>query len=72
MSTSQSPLARVFKSGNSQAIRMPRSIKLTAKTYLIENHGDSLLLIDPTYEAKRLKALRVLRGSVPDFPDHTQ
>ena len=71
MSTAQPIVAKVFKSGNSTAIRMPRSVKLKAKSYIVEEHGGSFRLIDPAQEAKRLKALRALRGSAPDFPDHT-
>ncbi len=49
---------------------MPSPIKLKSKTYRFEDQGDCILLIDPSYEAKRLKALRALRGSAPGFPDH--
>ncbi len=64
--------AKVFKSGNSQAIRIPSAFKLAAKTYIVEpTGGGGLRLIDPAYEARRLKALQALRGSAPDFPDHT-
>ncbi len=63
--------SKVFKSGNSTACRLPRSIKLKAKAYIIEHHGGSLRLIAPAAEAKRLKALRALWGSAPDFPGHT-
>lgn len=55
MRTAQPLIAKVFKSGNSQAIRMPSSIKLKSKTYLFEDQGDCILLIDPSHEAKRLK-----------------
>jgi len=65
-------VAKVFKSGNSQAVRIPRNVKLRAKSYIIEETGGGgLRLIDPAHEARRLKALRELRGSCPDFPDHT-
>jgi virulence-associated protein VagC len=71
MSTAHPITAKVFKSGNSTAIRLPRSLKLKAKAYIIEQHAGSFRLIDPAYETKRLKALKALRGSAPDFPDHT-
>ncbi|MFA6962579.1 MAG: hypothetical protein WC205_17615 [Opitutaceae bacterium] len=71
MSTAQSIVAKVFKSGNSIAIRMPRSVKLKSKSYIVESVNGGYRLIDPAAEAKRLKALRDLRGSAPDFPDHT-
>ncbi len=65
-------VAKVFKSGNSQAIRIPGGVALKAKSYLIEpNNRGGIDLIDVAVEARRLKALRDLWGSVPDFPDHT-
>jgi hypothetical protein len=65
-------VAKVFKSGNSQAIRIPGGVALKAKSYLIEpNNRGGIDLIDAAVEARRLKALRELWGSVPDFPDHT-
>lgn len=72
MSTTAPVIAKVFKSGNSNAIRMPSSVKLKAKSYIVEDLGGSYRLIDPAYEARRLKALRALWGSAPDFPDHTK
>jgi virulence-associated protein VagC len=64
--------AKVFQSGNSQAVRIPSSLRLEAKTYLVEpNASGGLTLIDPAHEARRLAALRELWGSSPDFPDHT-
>jgi len=65
-------IAKVFKSGNSQAIRIPSGVALKAKSYLVKpNNSGGLDLIDLAGEARRLRALRDLRGSVPDFPDHT-
>jgi virulence-associated protein VagC len=65
-------VAKVFQSGNSQAIRIPAAVKLSADAYIVEaTDGGGLRLIDPAYEARRLKALRELWGSAPDFPDHT-
>jgi virulence-associated protein VagC len=64
--------AKVFKSGNSTAVRIPSSLKLKAKSYIIESNGwGSFTLTDPAENARRLAALRELRGSAPDFPDHT-
>jgi virulence-associated protein VagC len=65
-------VAKVFRSGNSQAIRIPADVPLTSKSYVIEfNDNGGVTLIDPDFEARRLKALRSLWGSAPDFPDHT-
>ncbi|MBC8011593.1 MAG: hypothetical protein H7067_16025 [Burkholderiales bacterium] len=62
----------MFRSGNSQAIRIPARVKLTADAYLVEpTDGGGLRFIDPAFEVRRLKALLALRGSAPDFPDHT-
>ena len=60
--------AKVFKSGNSQAIRLPKAWRLSTTTVQIEKPGRGLLLLDPKAEAKRLKALAKLYGSCPDFP----
>jgi antitoxin VapB len=59
---------RVFKSGNSQAIRLPKAWRLAAKTVQIEKTGRGMLILDPKVEAKRVKALAKLYGSCPDFP----
>jgi virulence-associated protein VagC len=63
--------AKVFKSGNSQALRLPRALKLKAKSYHITPTDGGFQATDPAAEARRLKALRKLWGSCPDFPDHT-
>ena len=63
--------AKVFKSGNSLALRLPRALKLKAKSYHITPTAGGFQATDPAAEARRLKALRKLWGSCPDFPDHT-
>ena len=60
--------AKVFKSGNSQAIRLPKAWRLTTSTVQIEKTGHGLLILDPKAEAKRVKALAKLYGSCPAFP----
>jgi antitoxin VapB len=60
--------ARVFKSGNSQAIRLPKAWRLSTTTVQIEKTGRGLLVLDPKVEARRVKALARLYGSCPDFP----
>jgi len=59
---------RVFKSGNSQAIRLPKAWRLSTTTVQIEKIGRGLLILDPKVEARRVKALAKLYGSCPDFP----
>jgi virulence-associated protein VagC len=60
--------AKVFKLGNSQAIRLPKAWRLSTTTVQIEKTGRGLLILDPKAEAKRVKALAKLYGSCPDFP----
>jgi virulence-associated protein VagC len=60
--------AKVFKSGNSQAIRLPKAWRLTTATVQIEKTAHGLLILDPKAEAKRVKAFAKLYGSCPDFP----
>jgi antitoxin VapB len=60
--------AKVFKSGNSQAIRLPKAWRLTTSTVQIEKTGHGLLILDPKTEAKRVRSLAKLYGSCPTFP----
>lgn len=62
--------AKVFQAGNSKALRLPRALKLTAKAYQVTPTATGFMVTDPAAEARRLKALKALRGSAPDFPDH--
>ena len=61
--------AKVFKSGNSQAIRLPKALRLPTKTVQIEKTGRGLLILDPKAEARRAKELAKLYGSCPEFPE---
>ena len=60
--------AKVFQSGNSQAIRLPKAWRFSATTVQIEKTGRGLLIIDPKAQARRVKALAKLYGSCPEFP----
>jgi virulence-associated protein VagC len=60
---------KVFESGNSQAIRLPKALRLRTKTVQIEKTSRGLLIVDPKAEARRVKALAKLYGSCPDFPE---
>ena len=64
--------AKVFKAGNSKALRLPRGLNVRAKAYQVTPTATGFVLTDPAAEARRLKALMALRGSAPDFPDHTK
>jgi virulence-associated protein VagC len=61
--------AKVFKAGNSKALRLPSSLGVRARSYIVTPTPGGFLLTDPHAEARRLKALKALRGSCPDFPD---
>jgi len=61
--------AKVFQSGNSQAIRLPKALRFRAKTVQIEKTRRGLLILDPKEEAKRVLALAKLYGSCPEFPE---
>ncbi len=62
--------AKVFKAGNSKALRLPQSLLLKAKAYQLTPTATGFIATDPAAEARRVKALQALRGSCPDFPDH--
>lgn len=61
--------AKVFKAGNSKALRLPSALKVTAKTVVITPTAGGFLVTDPAAEARRRRALRKLWGSCPNFPD---
>lgn len=66
-------IAKVFQAGNSKALRLPRSLNVKVKSYHVTPNGNGgFTVTDPAAEARRLKALQALRGSAPDFPDHTK
>ena len=49
--------AKVFKAGNSQALRLPRALGVTAKSYEVTPTADGFMVVDPAARAKRLRAL---------------
>ena len=53
------------------ALRLPRGLDVKAKSYEVTPTATGFMITDPKAEARRLKALQALRGSAPDFPDHT-
>lgn len=63
--------AKVFKAGNSKALRLPRGLAVKAKSYEVTPTASGFIIVDPKAEARRLKALQALWGSAPNFPDHT-
>lgn len=57
--------AKVFKAGNSKALRLPRTLDVKAKTYEVTPTPDGFMVIDPAAKARRLKSLRKLRALPP-------
>ena len=61
--------AKVFQSGNSQAIRLPKAFRLRSKVVRITRTPGGLLISDDEEEARRLRVFRSLAGSCPEFPE---
>ena len=60
---------KVFKNGNSQAIRIPKSFQLQTDTVTITRTPDGLLIRDESAQQQKLARFRKLCGSCPNFPD---
>jgi len=56
--------AKVFKSGNSQAVRLPKAFRLSSKTVKLVKTTDGFTVSDPAAHA-----FIALAGSCPDFPE---
>ncbi len=50
--------AKVFRAGNSKAIRLPGSFKIKAKSLVIEQTNGGLFLYDPKEREKEMKRRR--------------
>jgi len=61
--------ARVFQSGNSQAIRLPKAFRVRSATVTLEKTPRGLLLRDDEDLARRARSFARLAGSCPDFPE---
>lgn len=61
------PIAKVFKSGNSQAIRLPRELRLDASEVSITRHGDTLILRPVARGANLAGAFDALASIGDDF-----
>lgn len=61
-------MTKVFKSGNSQAVRLPREFRVEARELEIFRRGDEIVLREPV--GGMSKAFEIL-ASLPDelFPD---
>ncbi|MEY2690424.1 MAG: hypothetical protein RL375_4624 [Pseudomonadota bacterium] len=58
---------RVFRNGNSQAVRIPADLKLDAETVQIFRNEDGDLVIRPVRPARGQALLEALRGFDADF-----
>lgn len=60
---------RVFRNGNSQAVRILKEFRLKSGTVTIEKIDSGLIIRDPSAIKKKVARFRKLRGSSPDFPE---
>jgi antitoxin VapB len=61
--------AKVFQSGNSQALRVPKAFRLNSKTVKLVKTADGFAVKDESANARRAKAFAALAGSCPNFPE---
>jgi hypothetical protein len=60
---------RVFKSGNSAALRLPASLGVTiGKSYVLTPTPSGFMATDAADIARRRRGMAALFGSAPDFP----
>jgi antitoxin VapB len=66
-----SHIAKVFRSGNSQAVRLPKDFRLDASEVEISREGDALILRPKAADRRPWASLRaaVDRGLSKDFMD---
>lgn len=67
--------ARVFRSGNSQAVRLPKEFRLDVDQVEITREGDALVLRPQSVDRQPWSSLRaaIERGVSPDFmQDHRE
>lgn len=61
--------AKVFKSGNSQAVRLPKAFRVKAKELDIFRRGDEIVLREPTKKEGLLDVLDLLAALPEDMFD---
>jgi virulence-associated protein VagC len=61
--------AKVFTSGHSQAVRIPKAFRLASDTVKLIKTPDGFFVRDEKAHTHRLKAFAALAGSCPDFPN---
>jgi virulence-associated protein VagC len=60
---------KVFKCGNSQAVRLPKGFRFRAKNLIVKKTADGVQLIDPGARARRLRALDEIYKHPIDLPE---
>ena len=58
--------ARVFKSGNSQAIRLPKGFRVDSKTLEISRRGEEIVLRVPKPKEDNIARAFEILASMPD------
>lgn len=58
--------AKLFKSGGSQAVRLPKEFRFEGEEVLVSRHGERVIL-EPVKTSWSRRFL-ALAGSAPDFP----
>lgn len=62
-------LAKVFMSGNSQAIRLPRAFRIASPVVRISRTSEGLLITDEETQRQRAMNFAELQGICPGFPE---
>jgi len=62
-------IARVFKSGNSQAVRLPKAFRFRTTEVEIFRRGDEIVLREVAHGKRFSQLLAAL--PVPDFPERS-
>ncbi|EIP96743.1 hypothetical protein OpiT1DRAFT_01171 [Opitutaceae bacterium TAV1] len=61
--------AKIFRSGNSKALRLPAALDVKARNYNVTPTATGFLVTDPAAEARRRRALEKLYSNPPDIPE---
>ncbi len=61
--------AKVFQSGNSQALRLPKAFRLKSASVRLVKTPDGFSVHDDDAHGRRVRAFAALAGSCPDFPE---
>jgi len=63
-------IARVFMSGNSQAVRLPKKFRFRTSEVEIFRRGDEIVLREPGHRQTLSELLAKLPPFPDDFPEH--